>query len=348
MAADHNPNTCTKDLQTLPKAHLHLHFAGSMRHSTLLDLAEQHGVNLPQSLKSLELPPLDNSARGWFRFQHLYEASRAVIRSPADMQRVVLEAAQDDAAEGSRWLEIQIDPSGYAKIAGGLTAALEVVLAAAKTASQETSCQVAVIVAANRTKHPLEARTLARLAAQFAGDGAGHVVGFGLSNDERQGRTEAFAPAFKIARRAGLALVPHSGELLGPEHVRTTLTALQPDRIGHGVRSVEDPAVLHEVVAAGVALEVCPTSNVALGVYPTMAQVPLPTLIAAGVDVALGADDPLLFGHRLVAQYRLARQVHHLSDQMLADVARASFRAARMPQTERIVALQAVAQWLTD
>src|SRR5690606_25606362 len=110
----------------------------------------------------------------------------------------------------------------------------------------------------------------------------GEVVGFGLSNDERRGQTEEFAPAFTIARRAGLALVPHAGELLGPDHVRVVLDALAPQRLGHGVRAAEDPAVLREVVERGVALEVCPASNVLLGVYPEHAHVPLRSLRAAG------------------------------------------------------------------
>src|SRR5690606_23816218 len=118
------------------------------------------------------------------------------------------------------------------------------ILDEARAATREGPTSVAVIVAASRIRHPLDARTLARLAARYAGDGPGTVVGFGLSNDERRGVTEEFAPAFAIARRAGLALVPHAGELLGPTAVETTLESIHPDRIGHGVRSVEDPRVL--------------------------------------------------------------------------------------------------------
>ncbi len=164
---------------------------------------------------------------------------------------------------------------------------------------------MAVVVAASRMRHPLDARTLARLAVRYAGEGPGTVVGFGLSNDERRGRTGDFAHAFDIARRAGLACVPHGGELLGADAVAETLTELRPDRLGHGVRSVEDPAVLEEVVRRGVTLEVCPGSNVALGVYPDPTVVPLRRLLEAGAQVALGADDPLLFGSRLAGAVRV-------------------------------------------
>ena len=123
---------------------------------------------------------------------------------------------------------------------------------------------MAVVIAANRTRHPLDARTLARLAAQYAGRG---VVGFGLSNDERRGSTRDFAPAFAIAERAGLLLAPHGGELLGPDSVRVCVEDLHADRLGHGIRAAEDPELLDLIVERGIALEVCPVSNVALGVY---------------------------------------------------------------------------------
>src|SRR6476619_4799362 len=295
----------------LPKAHLHLHFTGSMRVETLRELAEKHGLHLPDSLMTSWPPRLSaRDERGWFRFQRLYDAARACVRDESDLRRIVREAAEDDAAEGSRWLEIQVDPTSYAPFVGGITPALEIVLDEAAAASREEATQVAVVVAASRIRHPLDARTLARLAAQYAGDGAGTVVGFGLSNDERRGDTAEFAPAFAIARRAGLASVPHGGELLGASAVAETLDTLRPDRIGHGVQSVQDPAVLERVAEGGTTLEVCPGSNVALGVYTEDSAVPLRELVSAGVQVALGADDPLLFGSRLAAQYGTARDVH--------------------------------------
>ena len=250
---------------TLPKAHLHLHFTGSMRHATLVELADRDGIRLPPALVE-EWPPqlVATDEKGWFRFQRLYDVARSVLRTEADVHRLVLEAAEDDARDGSVWTEIQVDPSGYGARFGGITAFTDLVIDAARDATERTGTHVAVVVAANRTRHPLDARTLARLAAQYAGRG---VVGFGLSNDERRGDTAAFAPAFSIAERAGLSLVPHGGELLGPAHVTQCLDHLHPTRIGHGVRSSEDPAVLSRVADAGVALEVCPTSNVSLGVY---------------------------------------------------------------------------------
>jgi adenosine deaminase len=284
-----------RDLATLPKAHLHLHFTGSMRRETLLELADAHGIRLPHAL--LDGDPLEVPAdsRGWFRFQRLYDAARACVRSEEAMRRIVAEAAEDDAAEGSGRLEIQVDPTSYAPFVGGITPALEIVLDEARRASAATGVEVAVVVAASRLRHPLDARTLARLAARYAGDGPGEVVGFGLSNDERRGNTDEFAPAFAIARRAGLASVPHGGELLGADHVAEILAHLE-----------------------------------------------------AGATVALGADDPLLFRTRLVAQYEVARHVHGLSDAELAELARASVRASRASEATQRRLLAGIDAWLAS
>lgn len=315
-----------------------------MRHATLLELAERDGHVLPDALVE-DWPPQLSAAdeKGWFRFQRLYDVARACLRTEGDVRRLVLEAAVDDAAEGSRWLELQVDPSGYAAGFGGITAFTELVLDAARSAEREAGIGIGIVIAANRTRHPMDARTLARLAAQYVDQG---VVGFGLSNDERRGRTEEFARAFAIARRAGLASLPHGGELLGPESVRIALDELHPDRLGHGVRVVEDPRLLERVVEEGVALEVCPTSNVSLGVYSDLTSVPVPTLMDAGAQIALGADDPLLFGSRLLGQYAAMRAAHDLTDAELAELARMSLRAAYAPDSIKVQALRDVDDWL--
>jgi adenosine deaminase len=337
----------SRSVSSLPKAHLHLHFTGSMRVTTVQDLARQHGLRLPDALTTGWPPRLSGrDERGWFRFQRLYDAARACVREADDLRRIVREAAEDDAMEGSRWLELQVDPTSYAPFVGGITPALEIVLDEARRVSAQGGTQVAVIVAANRVRHPLDARTLARLASRYAGDGPGDVVGFGLSNDERRGVTQEFAPAFEIARRAGLALVPHAGELLGPAAVEATVEAITPDRIGHGVRCVEDPRVLDLVAQSGIALEVCPLSNVALGVYAAAGQVPLRAIVDRGIPVALGADDPLLFGSRLVAQYETARGPLGFDDAELAELAGGSFRASRAPAGLMKQALADIDAWL--
>lgn len=328
----------------LPKAHLHLHFTGSMRHGTLVELARKYGVHLPDALAE-DWPPRLHATdeRGWFRFQRLYDIARSVLREPADLRRLLHETASDEAAEGSKWLEIQVDPAGYAGRFGGLTPTVELVLAAAREAAAATGVGIGVIIAANRTKHPLDAKTLARLAVRYADQG---VVGFGLSNDERRGRAYDFDGAFRIAKRGGLLAVPHGGELLGPASVRACLDALGADRVGHGVQAADDPALVDTLAARGVTLEICPASNIGMGVFAAPGDVPLRRLFDAGVPIALGADDPLLFGSRLAGQYRLAGTELGFSDAELAELARCSIRGSAAPAYLQKETLEAIDAWL--
>ena len=253
-----------------------------MRHTTLLELAERDGIRLPDALVA-DWPPQLSAAdeKGWFRFQRLYDVARSVLRTEDDVRRLVREAAEDDVRDGGRWLEIQVDPSGYAARFGGITAFTDLVLdAVARRARARPGSAWRVVIAANRTRHPLDARTLARLAAQYAGRG---VVGFGLSNDERRGthrRLRARLP--RSPSGPGCCWSRTAASCAGPTTWCTCLDHLHADRLGHGVRSAEDPALLERIVAAGVALEVCPVSNVALGVYSDLTSVPLPELLEAG------------------------------------------------------------------
>src|SRR6187431_1659117 len=144
-----------RDLLELPKAHLHLHFTGSMRHATLLELAERDGIRLPDQLVSQWPPQLSAyDEKGWFRFQRLYDVARSVLRTEDDVRRLVLEAALDDAADGSVWTEIQVDPSGYGARFGGITAFTDLVIDAARDAGERAGIGMGVVIAANRTRHP--------------------------------------------------------------------------------------------------------------------------------------------------------------------------------------------------
>lgn len=329
-----------RDLRTLPKAHLHLHFTGSMRHDTLRELASTQNLRLPRTLAEQTALKVEPSARGWFRFQRFYDAARKVVNSETIMRRLLREAAEDDLAEGSVRLELQIDPTSYAPFVGGLTPAIEIIVDEARAIERDLGISMGIIVAASRMRHPLDARILARLAVQYAGT----VMGFGLSNDERRGDTSSFAAAFRIARHGGLASVPHGGELLGPPHIHEVVDSLEPTRLGHGVRSIEDPRLLETLVERDIALEVCPASNVSLGVYRDIGDVPVPQLARYGATIALGADDPLLFGSRLLAQYEAVRAMG-MTDREIADLAAGSIRASRMSETEKHAQLARVNAW---
>ncbi|MFC4117410.1 adenosine deaminase [Nonomuraea zeae] len=333
-----------RPLHALPKAHLHLHFTGSMRHSTMIELARDQGLHLPDALEEDWPPKLRaTDERGWFRFQRLYDIARSVLIKPEHVYRLMRETAEDEVAAGSRWLEIQVDPSGFAQRFGGLTATLELMLDAVKQAAHRSGIGMVVIVAANRTRHPLDANTLARLATQYTDEG---VVGFGLSNDERRGEARDFERAFRIAKRGGLLAVPHGGELLGPRSVAQCVDDLGADRVGHGVRAAEDPWLTQRLADRQICCEVCPTSNVGLGVAERAADVPLRRLFDAGVPIALGSDDPLLFGTRLLRQYELAREVYGFDDAEVAELARQSVRSSTAPEAVRKELLKGVDDWL--
>ena len=335
-----------RDLSRLPKAHLHLHLAGAMRPATLVELAAEQGRRLPPELLDPTGARLDVTARrGWSRFQRLYDAARDVVAGPDEVRRLVREIAEDERAAGSGWVEVQVDPSSYAARLGGLQAAVEVVLDAMRTAERDTGVGMALVVAANRTRHPGDAETLARVARRFAGSG---VVGFGLSNDETKGRPEEFAKAFRLAKDAGLLSVPHAGELRGTRSVRGAVEALGADRLGHGVRSVEDPETVALLAARGVVLEVCTASNVALGVAGAVELVPVRELKAAGVQVALGADDPLLFRSGLLEQYAAVRDQQGLPDGALAGLAADAVRGSAAPDALKTELLDGIDGWLAQ
>jgi adenosine deaminase len=328
-----------RDLRALPKANLHLHLTGSMRPATLAALAARYGVPVPPVLET-------GVVHGWEAFQGRYDAARAAVRTAADIGRVVAEAAADNAADGAGWLEIQVDPTSYAERLGGLEPVVEAVLAGAPPGT-------GVILAASWTRPPEVAMRVAALAARYAPHG---VVGFGLSNDERPGKVADFAAAFRVAAEAGLAGVPHAGFYRAAEHVRECVELLGARRIGHGVTAYADPETLALLADRGVALEICPTSYPPLGVVPELSALPLPALLAAGVPVALGTDDPLLFvaarepdqhrsGAGLTEQYEIARRIG-CTDAQLAAMARHSIESSAAPAELRQRLLAGLASWL--
>ncbi|NUO61145.1 MAG: adenosine deaminase [Hamadaea sp.] len=311
------------DLRRLPKANLHLHLTGAMRPATLAELATRAGLPLP--------PPLPGDvAHGWEAFQERYDIARSAVRTAADVTRVIRETIADSEDDGAAWVEIQIDPTSYAQRLGGEAAVVETALAAA-------AGRAGIVLASSWAGSPETAARIARLAALYRPHG---VLGFGLSNDERRGRVADFAEAFRIAADAGLLSVPHAGFYEAAWHVRDCVDLLGARRIGHGLTAAADPVTLEFLAERGVTLEVCPTS------YPPFGMsLPLARLLEAGVPVALGTDDPLLFGADLSTQYAIARRLG-LDDAALAELARQSIHASAAPPALRASMLAGVDAWL--
>lgn len=354
-----------RNLAALPKAHLHLHLIGSMRPQTLADLARRNGERLPAELSALTcrvaspstsyrgLPPptagrkptaalLEADVRGFARFDAFYVAAKQQIRGLDDLSRLVFELAVDEAAAGSRWVEVTANPALYHGRLGPDEAVLEGLLDAGAAATAATGVGVGWVISADR-RFPDDATSLAKLAVRYREHG---VVGFGLANDEAANPSAAFASAFDVARDGGLLAVPHAGELTDARDVWQAVDRLGAARVGHGIRAVDDPRLLDRLVDQGVCLEVCPASNVALGAIDHLAEHPLPRLRAAGCAVTLAADDPLLFGAGLTDQYRIARTVFGFDDGELAELARCGIRAAGCPEDLRRDLLGRVDAWL--
>lgn len=326
-----------RDLERLPKAHLHLHIEGAMRPATLTELAAERG----------ERPPSVGDYASFEEFVLLYRAAARVVRQgPREMLlRLVREVVEDAAADGAVWIEPQFNPLTYTEDPGAALEILDAVIDEGRRAAERLGMGFGVLMVARRNADPAEAVDLARLAARRAGAG---VVAFGLAGDEGRHPAEPFAEAFAMARDAGLITAPHAGELGGPDNVRTAVESLGARRIAHGVRAVEDPALVARLAAEGVVLDVCPTSNVALGVVQSLRSHPLPLLLEAGVRCTLNADDPLLFGPGLLEEYEIARTAMRLTDRALASMARTSIEASGAPRAVTNDAVKRVDAWLED
>jgi adenosine deaminase len=189
-----------------------------------------------------------------------------------------------------------------------------------------------------------QAERVLEVALAFAGRG---VIALNAAGSERA-EVGIFAPMFRRAKEAGLRSVPHAGEWAGPANVRATLDAYEPDRIGHGVRSVDDASLVRELADTGIPLEVCPVSNVRTGVYPSLAAHPFDALRRAGVVVTLNSDDPPMFGAWLADVYRAARDTWGYDDRTMAEIARTGV-AASFAEPERKESIQAeIDAWLRD
>ena len=317
-------------LRAAPKAELHVHLEGTVQPATLLALAGRNGVALPCTT-------LDE-LRAWFRFRdfghflEVYGAISRCLQHADDFELIASELAQSLASQHVRYAEVGFSPGFFTRAGIPPAVYLDGLGRARARARRELGVELAWIFDLGRAWHGGETQTrrwagfTVDLAIEARNEG---VVALGLGGPEAGHPPEPFADLFARGRAAGLHSAPHAGEHAGPPSVRGALEALCAERIAHGVRASEDPDVVAELARRRVVLDVCPTSNVRLGVYPDLAHHPLPRLLAAGVRLTINSDDPPLFGTSLNDEVALLDEPFHLElatiDAMLLEAVRASF-----------------------
>lgn len=308
-----------RDLVALPKVELHVHLEGSMRASTVVELAERYGVELPEGLR--------DGRYGFRDFRHFIDewlAGLACLRSPEDLRRIAFEFCEDEAAQGVRYAELSFSLPDHAERLDDWDGALSAVLEGLAEGGRAFGivCRTYVDVVRGIDLE-LSMRAM-RTALAHRVDG---VIGIGLGGEERF-PPEPYADIFREAREAGLHSIPHAGETHGAASIRGALDALGADRIGHGIRVLEDASLVEEVRERVIGLDVCPTSNVMTGSVPTLGEHPLPRMLEAGLLVTLNSDDPSMFGSRLADEYALVREAFGFGDETLAGLARNGVRAS--------------------
>ncbi|MGS4944185.1 adenosine deaminase [Meridianimarinicoccus sp. RP-17] len=285
----------------IPKVELHLHVEGAAPSALIRDLAQRQGTDLT----GVFAEDGGYAFRDFWHFLKVYEAATSVLRTPGDYHRLVTAVLEAQAAESVIYTEHFLSPDFCG--GGDLTAWRDYVAAMADAAAgvaAQGGPRLRGVVTAVRHLGPDSAKRAARCAAETAGE---FITGFGLAGDERAGVPRDFAYAFDMAREAGLGLTAHAGEWDGPRSVSDALDDLRVSRIGHGVRAIEDAALVERLARDGIVLEVCPGSNIALGLYPDWSAHPVARLRDAGVPVCLSTDDPSFFRTRLGWEYdRLA------------------------------------------
>lgn len=286
---------------TYPKIELHVHLEGTVRPATLLEIARRNDVALPsdtvEGLEDLY------RFRDFGHFIEVWVMTTGALRTAEDFQQVVVDYAREAAGYGAVYVEGIFSPAEPAARGVPWEVVFEGYCDGAQAARELHGVEIRLTPDIPRG-FPLEAaEETARLAARYRERG---VVGLGLGGLEAEFPPEPYADAFALAREGGIGSVPHAGEVVGIPSIQGALEALGADRIRHGIRAVDDPAMVRELAGRGTVLDVCPISNLRTGVVSSLDQHPLPQLVEAGVRCSLSTDDPAMFGTDLGTEYEAA------------------------------------------
>jgi adenosine deaminase len=322
----------------VPLAELHVHLEGTATPELVGRLAARNGLDIPPGT-------IDDGRflwRDFLDFLQTYDRAASVVRTARDYRDVADAYLRACAAEGAVYVELTASPDHAAQAGLAYDDMVAGVAEGIDEARAATAIESRVIVTAVRNFGTERAEAVARAAAERPHP---YVTGFGLAGDEAGFPPAPFARAFEIAHAAGLGLTCHAGEWAGPESVRGALELPVPmTRLGHGVRAVEDPGLVRELVARGTVLEVCPTSNVRLSAYSGYPEHPFPLLRDAGVRVTLGSDDPPYWQATIGGEYAVARREWGLDDAALRGLTRTALEAAFVPDDLRSSLLARIKQ----
>jgi adenosine deaminase len=320
----------------LPKVDLHRHLEGSLRIDTLRDIASQHGMQLPERDFHALVQMQPDDTLNFSTFLSKFQTLRQFYRSPEVIERVTSEAVEDAASDGVVYLELRFTPVALGRLQGYSAArVIDWVSRSAEKAAQQNGIMVRLIASVNRHEPVELAEEVARLAAERIDQ---NIVGLDLAGNEAQFPALPFAGVLREARESGLRLSLHAGEWGGAQNVREAIEILGAERIGHGVRVMEDSYVVAMARERGIVFEVCATSNYQSGVVSILKDHPLPHMMDAGLAVTINTDDPSISAITLTDEYILAQDQLGLND---FDLTRTISRAARavflpIPEAEKL------------
>jgi adenosine deaminase len=324
-------------LTTLPKAHLHVHLENAVRWSTVVEIGQANGVAVPHHL-------VDGRYRfdGFADFFDQNHLVRSCLRRPEDFRRIALEYCEDEAAQGTRYAEVSFTAAAHGERVGDLALPLEAVLDGLAEGRARYGIETAMVLDHSRRRSVERAWQTVELATAHTGRG---VVAVGLAGDEAY-PADPFAEVFRAARAAGLHCVHHAGEAEGAASIRSAIHAVGAERLGHGIRVLDDDELVAEVRDRAIPLEVCPSSNVALGFVAAFADHPLPRLLDAGLVVTLNTDIPSMISTPLATEFARVRDAFGYDDTTMAALARAGVDASFAPDDLKMRLHRDIDAWL--
>jgi adenosine deaminase len=305
----------------LPLVELHVHLEGTATPDLVRRIAERNGLEVPDALFA---DPERFAWRDFVDFLQKYDMAASVIRAGEDYRDIAYEYLAGCASDGAIYVELTASPNHAALVGVESSEQLEGIASGIDKAREEHGIEARILLTCIRNYGIEDAVAIAELAA---GRPHPYVVGFQMAGDEASYPPGLYADAYAIAARAGLGCSVHAGEFAGAQSVRQALD-LPVTRIAHGVRAIEDPMLVRELAERGTVLECCPTSNVALGVFPSFEQHPFRALHDAGVRVTLSSDDPPYFGSSVGGEYAVARERFGLGDDDLLEITRTATEAS--------------------